>query len=357
MDNLILQSLENYTKTFIGIFLMVLLGLSYLFAREKFVNTIVGFFLGLVSIFYSPFLYLQKKFLRLTEFGEQKEKEFEGKPHYLLHKAILFFEILLVAGSVSIISSAFIAGCNEFLPPQWQRDKIEYLENEISDLDSILTETKDKTSAFDAEWESKKAQAINDYKKNMANQIKTLQNEYNQIASELNNLDETQSVYVKAVKDSLRKTASSTDENAINNVSNSLFYYLDNEYYLEYSVKYPLQNLINKWVELKRAQLNSNTINEESIRFTVQPEYHYIASRVMEIETRLNDRNVYLKKLKDELKYNFNAMFLSWFLHILAYIAFIWGAGLVIELLGLSVHLATNVHEIKSLLKERSNKA
>lgn len=348
MEHFFVESLIMHTKTYVLFFLLLLVLLCYLYTGKKTGLTLAGFFLGILSIFYSPFLYLRKKFLRLTQFGELKEKEFAGAPHYLLQKVILFFQVILVAGTVAILTNALITGYNAMLPPQWLRDQVSENEEIIHKIDSVSAIAKNDLEKLDNEWAGNKQKAWEEYKNVITSDLKLRKQEYSEINALFSGLNEEQMQFVSFVRDSLSKKASAADLEAVQNTVSNLKSFLNNQYYLNYSVNSVLRDLINKWAEVRKKEFELNSITEEQVRGYSQPDYFYLKSRIPALEAEKSSYQTQLEQLESQAEYSFTDMFKVWLSHIAVFIAFIWVFGLIIESLNLSIQIGTDVSRIRA---------
>lgn len=184
MDTL-LSNLLEYWLSFVIIFLLVFTAISYIFVKEKVAEMYLGILRVLISIFYSPLIFLKKSILNLVAFGKKGEKENLHSKQFLLQKIIIFLETILIVISISFIVSGIIVGWNSFLPPLQLR---EARSNTEVNLDNAKDEMETVAPVYEQMknfWDTKKDSLINAHVGQNKAELQKLQDTNNNLSKKL----------------------------------------------------------------------------------------------------------------------------------------------------------------------------
>lgn len=345
----IFYALRAYLAAFIIFFIIILSGIIILVMKKKAGKTFLGLLLGIISIFYSPFIYLKKKLINIADFGEKKESKFKGFPNYLLMKFIAILEIVMFFLAVAIITSALIGGYKAMQPPQYLLEQIDYYQNELNVINNNLEQTNSEIKSLDEEWTKNKVKAIKDFKENAGKEISQKNDELQELKKQLNESGEYATRYVQWTFNQLQSAAKITDVDNLRNFLLSVNSTLDNEYDLDYDLRQNLQSYVDLYGSIKIMKMNLTNLPENEIRNNIQSNYESLVSSRNDLSQRITEAQRYLDQKRAEMKYNFEAMAIVLLIHIGIFLVYIWAVGMLIELLNLNVNLANNV----SLIRER----
>jgi uncharacterized protein YukE len=354
MDTLVYAFSEHLAALLI-VFVILFLGISYLFTKEKLPQFILGLVKVFASIFYAPFIKVKNTILMLAEFGEKGESTAHSSKQYLLGKIILVFESILIILSISVVSSGIITGWHSFLPSKYLRESADQYEQMIDETNEKLSEISSQITKFEDSWEENKTTVIKEAKDRRNKIISDLKGINKQLELSIP-IDASTSEVFTNVKSYLESNASITRERDIREVDNSATRYVNNEYSITEESRTHLRSYINNWIQIKNTTIELGSLTDEVIRFEYQPEYANLKSGLDSYQDRIRSQTENLKSVNDQMIYDFEAFIKIIILSILLFIVIIWVVGGFIELLNLNVDLAGNVNKLR-ILKEDEKKS
>jgi len=354
METLV-YAFEEHIVALLIVFVILFLGISYLFTKEKLPQFILGLVKVFASIFYAPFIKVKNTVLMLAEFGEKGERTTNSSKQYLLGKIILIFESILIILSISLVSSGIITGWHSFLPPAYLRESADQLEQIIDETNSKLSEISSQISKFEDSWEENKITVIKEAKDKRNKIISDLKGINKQLDSQIP-IDASSIVVFNNLKTYLENNSSITGARDIREVDNSATRYVNDEYSITEESRERLRIYINNWIRIKNTTIELGGLTDEVIRYEYQPEYASLKSNLDSYQSAINSQTENLKSINDQMKYDFEAFVKAILLSILLFIVIIWVVGGFIELLNLNVDLAGNVNKLR-VLKEEEKKS
>ena len=349
-------TISEYIVALIIIFIILFLLISYLFAKDQLPQFIFGLLKVIGSIFYSPFIKVKKITLKLAEFGSRGEQLHSHTSQYLLTKIILILEAALIILSISILSSGLISGWNSFLPSKYLRENASHLEDLVSDSKDKLSDLNSQVEELDEAWQNNKTKYFDDVKKSKKDMISGLKSENTRLESSIP-VDEKSKEALKNVKQYLDANSGITSTREIDEVKRNAMYYVNNNYSLTEDSRGYLRTYIGNWAEIKNTTNELNSLTEEKVRSENQPNYLSLKSQLKGAQSSFDYYTRELQNVKANMHYNFGSLFLSILIALLTVIILVWLVGTAIELLNLSVDLATNVNHLKILKEEELGKS
>ena len=265
-----------------------------------------------------------------------------------LNKILITAETLLIIVSILILSTGIIEGWNKMLPPKYVRERISNLEESIDKADDELSQLKDEVNNLDEEWKDKKDQLKKEYLDTRKNEIIKINAENKNIEQELSSDSSSFKVF-QDIKKYLESNASGSEYQLNNVVSQSINYV--NSLNLNENTKDKINKYSSNWKRKIVLNKEIKNFSEESLRAKVQPTYRNKKSNLERTEQYFISLKNELRGISQQAKYDYGALILSILISLLTAMIFIWIVGIAIELLMLSVDLASNVNKLR-MIKE-----
>lgn len=336
--------LLQFSPTWTIIISLILLGLfTYLFHKEKFTLTLLGFLRIIASIFYSPILYFKKLFESVNIFGQKGEKEYSESEQYLLNKFLIIVKGVWILLGVLILGSGLVASWNSFLPPEYLRNQITSYEKQIHQLDSTFQISKAKFDQLENEWTAKSAEIITKYRNDIRSSIDNASKENNTISNSYSS-----SPVFSTVNNFLIQNENTTSQYYLESFKNQAIGYSNNNSPDDNS-RQQLAKYAENWYLIRMQNIKLNNANDTAIRNEVQPEYSGLKNEIDSYNSYKSTYESSLVELRKEAKYNFSALLLGLLSTIISFIIFMWFVGLVTELMFLVVDLAGNVKKLRTV--------
>lgn len=328
----------------ISIVLLILF--AFLFDKGKVGKAFLGILRVIGFIFSSPIIYLKKCFINLGEVGEKHSDDI-GNNQYLLNKLLLILEVVLILISVIYLSHGVITSWNGFLPPQYLRDQISQTEKYINDsntqLDSINTILKN----YDDSWVQQKDKLISDFKMQQQNKLNTASNNNAQIERQYGSIP-----LFTTLKNYLIQNSNVVDTYTLNQINQSATTWL-NSNVSDMNLRNALFNYLSNWFMIKEVNNASNNFSEAQLRNKIQPDFAGDQSQVSYLTSNIQNSTQDLVSLRQQAKYDFGFLIENLILTLLTFLLYIWIIGLIIELMFLSVDLASNVKKIRTYMENK----
>lgn len=332
------------------IILFVIIGalLLFLFAREKTGEALLGIAKSIASFFYSPFIFIKNAILELADFANRKEESYQGSKQYLLNKILLLSQTFLIIISILILAQGVITSWNAFLPPKYIRDSISSTEENLDANKKRQNEITPFIEQMDSEWNSKREQLVKDFKTDRQKRINQSQSNNTKIESDLSNDNSINQLFF-SIKNYLFQNESA-GASRLERVKNDAIEYVNRQNISE-SYKTSLLNYINNWDIILLSQIELKTLSKSNLRNSVQPNYNSLKNEQENILQAIATLESSLSSLKIQAKYNFDFLLLGLLVTLITFVLYIWIIGILIELLWLSVDIASNIRAIKNQKK------
>jgi hypothetical protein len=332
------------------IILFIIIGalFLFLFAREKTGEALLGILKSIASFFYSPFIFIKNAILELAEFANRKEESYQGSKQYLLNKILILSQTFLIIISTLILAQGVITSWNAFLPPKYIRDSISATEDNLDANKKRQDEISPAIEKMDNEWNSKREQLVKDFKSDRQKQINQSQSNNTKIENDLSNENSVNQLFF-SIKNHLSQNETS-GTSRLERVKNDAIEYINRQNISE-SYKTSLLNYINNWNIVLQSQFELNNLSESNLRNSVQPDYNRLKEEQDGIIRGITSLESNLMQLKTQAKYNLDLFLLGLLVTLLTFVLYIWIIGILIELLWLSVDIASNLRAIKNQTK------
>lgn len=340
-----MSQIYNFDSTWVIIIaILLLLGFAFLFMREKTGYTLLGLLRLIASLVYSPLVYFKKLFVRLTEFGIKGDKEYASSKQYLLNKFLVITEGLLIIAGVLIISAGLVNTWNSFIPPEYLREQIKNVTEQIQTSEVQFQVSKQKFDALEAGWQNQKTTLINNYKAERENKKNAA-------------IKENKSIETKYAGDQqFNQILSYYTQNSSPYNKNNAEYYKSNvqnwvnNLPADENKKTTLNKYAENWYIIKVADMELGGFSEESLRQEIQPDYQSLKYQVDDYTRSKARMEQVLTELNIEARYNFKALFIGLLATFIMFVFYLWLIGLFLEFIFLALDLATNVRKVKEKL-------
>lgn len=344
--------LSDYLETFILISAILFILVAILFTRDKFPDTIKGFFLVIVSFFYSPFVYFKHSLLTLADFKLRDESKTEGTKQYLTSRFLTSLQALLSIFIILIIVAGIIAAWEILLPPKYIREQNDWLEEQLEEFRDEYQLIQPEVEKMEKEWSEKKEGLINNYFKESDSVSNKALTENAGIEKTITNnisvLD-----FFNSVKNYLKQNEKKKSMDGYAKIKNEVENYIERQD-LTANIKSSLMNYTENWYLVMLKRYEKNSFDDEQFRDKIQPEYVSKNNKALNLSSKIAETKNQIDKLRPKLKYEVGESILALLATFLTVIVILWLVGLALELLWLSVDIASNVNKIKNQ-KENNN--
>lgn len=325
----------------ISILLLVLF--AYLFHKDKFGTTFLGFLRILASIFYSPIIYFKKLFDSVNLFGEKGEKEFADNSQYLLNKFLLIIKGVWIVISVLILGSGLVSSWNSFLPPEYLRNQITDYERQIHQLDSTNQTAKAELDKLESDWNKNSQEFIKNYKNKLQGDIDRAAKENIDISNTYAN-----DGLFNTINNFLNQNSGTTNDYYLQNYKDQVIthvnYNSNDENTKQTFIKYA-----ENWYIVKSKTQKLSNINNDEIRAELQPTFTELKNQNDNYNSIKKNYELTLDNIKKEAKYDFTNLLVGILTTIISFILFLWFVGILTEMIFLVVDMAGNIKEIKTI--------
>ncbi len=346
MENIINVVIE-FLAAFIILFIMLFVLIAFLFTREKFPNTIKGFFLVIASLFYSPFIYFKNSLISISDFSLRGEKGEQGTKQFLLTRFLTALQALLAIIVIIVITSGLITAWEILLPPKYAREENARLKEELEKLQAEFDRLKPDVDKMEREWNNNKVQLINSYKNETETASNKAKNENTSIEQKLSG-NSIANQYFFSIKNYLTQNEYQYKVSRYETIKNEAENYIERQD-VGNEIKYSLKSYIQNWYTIMINNYEKNNFSDEQYRSKIQPEYSSKNSTVINLNHQIKNTQNQIDNLQPVLKYNFEKCFLTLLTTLLSIIVILWVIGLLLELLWLSVDIAGNINRLRNL--------
>lgn len=345
MQNIFGLFAEDFTATII-VFLVLLVATAYLFAREKSVAVFSGLLLVIVSLFYSPLIYLKKAVLGLADHGVIGKTGIVQAKQYLLNKLLFSLQALLVILSIAILATGLVSGWNQLIPSKQLRETISATEQELKKFKSELQETEPTVKQMESVWSTQRDSLIKAYNAERTHIAETMIAQNNDLGSRINALSDTAQQALSEIRMYHTQNEYLGAPSQYDPLVTEIINYIERQS-LSPEVKTLLLNYNDNWYSQMLSRFETRDLSESQLRFAVYPAYHNRQKRLDNLKETIPAQEKELVQFRTEVKYDFGAFGLQILFTIIQCILFVWVIGILIESLWLMVDAAANLQEIK----------
>jgi len=335
----------EYIIAFIIVFVILFLLIAFLFTKSKFPDTIKGFFLVLASFIYSPFVYFKNSLISIADFRLKTEDGEQGTKQYLLQRFLTSLNALLAIIVIIIITSGIITAWEILLPPKYLREQNDALEDRLNELTEQFNLVNPDVEKMEKDWNEKKTELINNYKKENENISNKALNENKNIEQKLNSNSSTVPFF-NSIKTYLNQNENQYRVDRYEEIKKEVQTYIDRQD-LATDSKGSLKKYSENWQIVMIKQYEKNNFGDIEYRERIQPDYISKSTTVRSLIDQISNTQNQLSNLKPALKYKFDESILALLSTFFSVIIVIWLVGLILELLWLSVDIANNVNKIR----------
>ena len=341
----LLFTLAEYIVAFIIIFIILFLVIAFLFTKNKFPDTIKGFFLVLASFIYSPFVYFKNSLMSIADFRLRGADNDQTTKQFLLNRFLTSLQALLAIIVIIIITSGIITAWEILLPPKDLREQNDMLEARLSEINEQFRIVNPDVEKMEKDWNEKKLELIDNYKKENENIRNKALKENENIEQKLNN-NPAAAQFFNSINNYLSQNEYQYNVDGYERIKNEVIGYIDRQD-LTTDVKNTMRTYSENWYITMIKQYEKNNFGDEQYREKIQPDYISKSTTARNLSEQSTDIQNQLGNLKPALRYKFGESILALLSTFITVIVIIWVIGLILELLWLSVDIANNVNKIK----------
>jgi hypothetical protein len=328
---------------FLWIILMVALG--WFLTKGRLIQLGTGLLRLLLSLIYSPIIYIRRSVEHLCRYGLQGEAEEMTSDQYLLNKIMNIVQAAVVILTVAGLAGGLVGAWDTFLPAKPLRESRNELRKSMKELNSQLESISSDIARLDEAWKKDRTSLIDNFKKQRNDTIHSAEEDLNRIERDLAQAPSAAFAF-SDIKGRLGSRTLDSPEQ-VSNQRERLTYNLRYQYFAEPAAGPLLIRYIDRWSTAAAARLELKAFDEEVLRAENQPELRQLRERHDTLDEEVTSTRSRLEEIEAKAKLRFGAAFLQLLATLISLLIFIWVMGLVVEALWMGIRLATDVHEIR----------
>jgi hypothetical protein len=329
------------------LWLIVFTAFTAVFARGQLTALTKGLGRLLLSIVASPFIFLRRATSGVLGFTAEEEDEYRKGDQYLLSKAMMVVQALIIVVAIGALAAAVVATWNTLVPPADVRREAREYRPKVDEQRIAASNAAQAVMALDQAWTAKEPAVMEQFR----NQRQAAINDASRDMKHIETTIETHgSGNAKSVLSQIRQRAanatSSRDgaryaKSSMNSIVSNYWYWLE-----DWS-RNSLNQWASLWLEQMNAQIELNQTTAAELRQIEQPEHVRAVAR-SEAEADTLQSMVRTQEHLDEaasLKWKRAALTAGGaFVTILL---FLWIAGLLVEGGWLAIRVAGDVRRLR----------
>lgn len=335
---------KEYVWWSIALWLLLFVAFATWFARGDMRSFSVGLGRVLLSVFTSPFVFIRKAAASVLGFTPQEEQSYRASNQYLLNKAMLVLQAVVILLAISALAAGVVVTWNAWVPPSAvRRDAHEY-DKRVDAQRKTATNAEQDFQKLESEWSVKQEAVLAAYRAERQKQIVTATRGLREAERRYNEATQ-QSSTLESVKRSVgRSTPSSSEEyaNVYERVNRDIGWMWISDYE---------RTLLRQWV----AAWYSKSVSEHllantpvlELRTVEQPGYPAAAALRESSAQTLAEMEEVLRQKEEAASLKWTAAFFAAAGAFMTFLVFVWVAGMIIEIAWLAIRVADDVRKIR----------
>jgi hypothetical protein len=328
---------------------LALFGLfTAVFARSDIGYLLAGMLRLVVSLFTSPIRYVRACALRVAEYFRGARQDASTDRQYLLQRVLLVSNAVIFLVAVAILAFGVVGVWRVVYPIDLQEHR-EEAQKAIDRSVQAVVETEKRiekiTTELGGETEADRRT------KQLVARSAQLEGQLKTAGESLNRLDDSTREHGNKVSNYLRSQESPyAGEPQIRNAAAMV-----NDYLQKASVPEPgrqtIQNYVNVWADSHIAARQLREAQSSNPREEMAREKTGLEARVVSLKDSIKelDKELSLGNLYKGLRFELGLLSLA--MTYLSFTLFVWMAGLLVELMGLSVDIAQNLRLVRGAVE------
>lgn len=344
MPGILSPFLENLVYSLV-LFLVFFVALAAAFAQGRVLRLAHGFARVVLSVLYSPFVYLRRAVQGVCRFSERGEADYVGSEQYLLGKFFLTAQAAVVVLALAGAAAGCVAAWTAFLPPKEAREEVRNTRKGLREKRRELEAATRKHRDGEREWAARRETEMRRARMPHEEVIRRSAGEKAAAEAELT-LDPPAAAHVNRLRGFVAKEGPQSSEYAIGGMRRRM----DQSLFaipIQPSSITVLQRWNEAWEREAQAELRMRTLDEEQVRSEVQPDWKRTEAEKESLTTAVRDLEGYLKRAEAQASFRFGAGLVALLVSFGSLLAYLWVAGIVLESAALAVRVADDVRKIR----------
>ncbi|HEX6159064.1 MAG TPA: hypothetical protein VF111_02790 [Thermoanaerobaculia bacterium] len=324
-----------------GLMLWVLLFTAFaaLFAGGQLLRFAGGLLRVLGSIFVSPFVFLRKATSGVLAEPAQRESD-----QYLLNKAMLLAQAVLIVLAIGAFAATGVVGWNTLVPSAEVRNAAKEHRPRLAEQRQTAAHTAAEVTRLDNEWRSKEPVVVGAARKAQQEPIDAAQKQMAAIEKDLGTYDDP--IVGLNTLDRVKTVASSVARNDWGSGRLRQVVY-DSWFQLSEWQRERLGQWVDQWRAMVNAEQRLANVDPEQLRNETQPAYAEAVRARDRAAEMLVEREALQVELDEAASLKWKSAAWQTAKALAMILLFIWLSGLAIETAFLAVRVADDVRRIR----------
>ncbi len=327
----------------ITLWIGLLLAAAAIFSRGRLRDFLSSLGQLVAAVVTSPFAYLRKAVLALCDYGRRGNAVFGGTDQFLLSRLVVFLDAGVVLLSLGVLAGGIVESFEVLVPPAEVREALARTEEALVQQMRRLEETKRQVSDLDKAWTAEGAKIEKAFREPREKVQRAEKQVRARIESQI--VPETPlSSAIEAAKQAITNQGEPDSETAAAYTRNSARSWL---WYLDGPGQEALTSWTESWYREAIASIELREVSAESLRAQKQPNYGQLSAEKSDLESQIQATTTSRDELRREARLRFGPAFRQLVMAAVSLLALVWWLGLLLEALGLALHLTNDVRRLR----------
>jgi hypothetical protein len=343
----LLGAFKEYLLWSAIVWVLFFVAFAAMFARGQLSSFARGIGRVLLSILTSPFIFLRKAVGAVLGFTHDEEQQARASNQYLLNKALLVLQAIVIVIAISALSAGVVMTWNAWVPPaEIRKDASEYAKKVDQQAEETAAAAK-SIETLDAEWTQKQEPAVARYRKARQAELAAASRDLTRTEQEIATYG---SQYTPGTFTEIKNTvAQRSNESyyAINETKERIDRIVNYQYWLGDWDRGALRRWNAAWHNKTVAAFQLANLSIDDLRNAEQPSYAQAKVNRDATAERLGRMQELLKEKKELASLKWKAAFWRALASFFTFLMFVWFAGAIIEAAWLAIRIADDVRQIR----------
>jgi hypothetical protein len=331
------------------LWLMVFIAFVAMFARGRLVPFAGGLWRIFIAVVTSPFVFIGKATTSVVSFDREQESEYRTGEQYLLNKAMLIVQAIVIVATIGAFSAAMVATWNVLVPPSEVRQNARDYRAKVDEQRGKAATSAAEVSTLDAEWSRKQTGVVASYRGERQRTIHSSNMRMTAIERDVANTDATAASIIRWAKG----VPAYSDLSSASTIRATKRWFdqtvRSNWWSLTESARHALPRWNDAWHSRAAAQFELRNIPLNDLRRDVQPQYDDARIRNESAAERVRTMEAWLAQHEEAARLKWKAAMWTAVRAFLKILLFVWIIGLAIEAAWLAIRVAGDVRRIRQL--------
>ena len=331
----------------LSLWLALLVGMGYLFARTEAAQFILGLIRAALTVAYRPIAFIGRSVRSLARYGRTGD-EYAESDQFLLNGLMVALQATIVVGTGFILAFGIVGAWKAVIPPKNLRDDVREARASLVHQRNELTQATSDVVRLDSEWHRTRDAEIT---KARTPHLQTIAGAESQMAG----LEKTATEWggsaanvISLLKERATAITTEGDEGVIRSGKNTLDRIVADHWSSMSDEDRSLAGgWINRWEQKVTAQYASFQVSDHFVRSQRQPTYAEAHERKTSFERSVAEKEVELQTLEKAASFRFGAATRQLAFTAFALLGTVWLYGLLLEGLWMLVRAAGDLKRIR----------